>query len=132
MEGTVGRCFATSTPDWGRDAGRGIGSLLIQPRSVYGYARILIELAGHSETIENTKHSIRIRLKGQLAWLARFCRWSILLSSHGCGIFSKPKSPPGAFRHRHSQVATDTIDYVPPAAPRATSHATVRAMGAKL
>src|ERR1035437_5127621 len=69
MEGTVGRCFATSTPDWGRDAGRGIGSLLIQPRSVYGYARILIELAGHSETIENTKHSIRIRLKGQLAWL---------------------------------------------------------------
>jgi hypothetical protein len=34
------------------------------------------------------------------------------LSSPGCGIFSEPKSLPGAFRHQHSQVATDTIDYV--------------------
>jgi hypothetical protein len=27
-------------------------------------------------------------------------RRRILLNSPGCGIFSKPKSPPGAFRHR--------------------------------
>jgi hypothetical protein len=36
----------------------------------------------------------------------------ILLNLPGCGIFSKPKFPPGAFRHQHSQVATDTFDYV--------------------
>jgi hypothetical protein len=34
------------------------------------------------------------------------------LNSPGCGIFFEPKSFPGAFRHQHSQVATDTIDYV--------------------